>query len=487
MRLICLVTILACAACGGDPDTVRVELSPSVISSLDGTTVVSAIVSDGTTPLEDQPVQISIVYKDRNGTSHDVAPVEGRTDERGVFHATLMGLVWDGIGTVTVSTAPEVSGTATFSVLDRTPPKIEILPPTTDKRVGPGLPLDVQVRVTDEIGVSQVTLDGTSTIDGGRTTLIASGTQETTLTFRMQVDAGATPGPTITLHALASDLSGNLATATAMTLTVDPAITIATPPGLTGNLLADGTAQRLVDPRAIVRSLKDGKLYIADHAGTGACSPSCIWRVDATTGAIDTAPVVVGIDLIEGVALDALADNLYYSDRQNRTRRLTWNGTAYATPVDCNDSGQQRPADPFHLIFDAALGLLAADDNDKDVVRVATCTTTTQGQVFSNGNYDSPRGIAAGPAGELYVSDFGRDLVTRVDRTNGAVTVFQNDITEPYGMDWVAGTTSWANSLLVASFGDRVIESTKAPDPSSPPTCGTRRSMSPSTAARCTS
>jgi len=462
MRISGTLPLALVAACAGDPSAVYIELSPSVISSLDGTTTVTALIGDGGAPLADTRVRISTAYTDRNGAPHDVAPVEGTTDARGVFRTTLEGLAWDGAGTVTVA-AGEVEGTATFSVLDRTPPKVEILPPTTDRRVGPGLPLDVQVRVTDEIGVSEVVLDTNGPIQGAtRSTLIASGAPESTLTFRTSVPLDAQPGPTIELQALASDLSGNSAAAPPLTLIVDPAIVIATPPGLAGGLLADGSAQQLVNPRSLVVSPKDGHLYVADQAGAGTCNPSCIWRVDATSGAVDAAPVLVGVGRIEGLALDVTGDNLYYTDRQSRTGRLTWNGAAYATPVACSDPAQQRPQDGYHLVADPALGLLVADDNSPELVRVATCAATTVGTSFSiNASFDRPQGVALGGAGEIYVSDPGRGQISRVDRATGAVTLFEVRVNQPYGLEWMGGTTSWASSLLVADFGDRIVVSTK--------------------------
>ena len=308
-------------------------------------------------------------------------------------------------------------------------------------------------------GVGQRTLDATGTINGTRSTVVTDGAGDTTITFHLDVPQNAVAGPTITLFALATDLSGNAGTATPMTLTVDPTITIATPPGLAGSLLVDGTNQQLSNPRSIVASKKDGHLYVADQAQTGACQPSCIWRIDAATGAIDATPVVVGAGQIEGVALDATSDNLYYTDRQNRIGRLTWSGTAYTGSVVCNNVGQQTPQDPFHLVFDAVLGILAVDGQG-EVVRVATCAVTTVGTNFTNANFDTPRGISAGAtATEFYVSDQARDRISKVDNT-GAVTQFQGGITEPYGMEWYAGATApWANSLMVASGGDREIVS----------------------------
>jgi hypothetical protein len=453
----------ALTACAGAPTAVAIELSPTVISSLSAETTVHAIVVGETTPLADEAVRVSVAYTDRNGTDHAIEPVDGRTDARGQFAAVIGGLAFDGTGTVTVEAAPGVLGTATFAVLDRTPPVIEILPPTIDNRVGPGLPLDIQVRVTDEIGVSEVTIDGLGTIIGSRSTVVSSGALDTTLTFRTGIPAGVAAGPNVRVFALARDLSGNIAAAAPITLTVDPAITIATPPGLTGALLADGDAQRLVSPRALAVSAQDGHLYVADVARTGACNPSCIWRVDAATGAVDAAPVVVGSGDIEGVAVDATSDNLFYSDRSNRIGRLTWNGTAYVNDTTCNDVDAQRPKDPFHLVADAGLGVLVADDNNQQVVRVATCNAGAAGTSFStNGNLNAPHGIALGPAGEIFVSDFDRDEVRRVDRTTGVMTAFQSGIDRPYGIDFLAGTTSpFAGSLMVAAFDARTIESTR--------------------------
>lgn len=450
--------LLALAGCAGDPDAVLVELSPSLISSLDGTTTVSALVAAETTPLPDEVLRISVTYTDRNGTPHDVPAVDGRTDERGIFAATLTGLTWDGIGTVTVEAANGTTGTATFSVLDRTPPVVTILPPTTDLRVGAGLPLDVQVQVTDEIGVSEVILDGQGAIDGDRRTLVASGSQDTTINFRVFVPPSAQAGPNITLYALASDLSGNIAVAEPVTLTVDPTIAIATPAGLSGALLADGTTQQLVNPRAITVSSKDGKLYVADAAATGACNPSCVWKIDATTGAIDPTPVHVGQGTLEGVAVDATSDNLYITDRQNRIVRLTWNGTAYAGAASCIDPAQQQPQDPYHLAIDATLGILAVDGQDKNLQTVATCATSSQGAALSQqDSFDEPRGMAIGATGDLFVSDIANDLVSRVNRTNGNVTGYAQ-VDQPYGMEWLAGgPSSFADSLLVASQGDRTI------------------------------
>lgn len=452
-------------ACTGAPNNVEVQLAPAVISSLDGSTVVTALVAADTTPLEDVAVRMTVEYVDRNGTPREIAPVDGTTDHRGIFTSTITGLSWDGVGEVTVTHDEASTGTATFSVLDRTPPVIEILSPTVDNHVGPGLPLDVQVHVTDEIGISSITLDATGRIDGGRTTVVASGTQDTTLTFRLDVDPDAPAGQTITLYALASDLSGNLQAAQPLELIVDPAISIATPPALSGSVLAEGTTSQLVDPTSIVASVKDGKLYVTDNANRGACTPSCVWRIDAATGAIDAAPVYVGIGTLEGIAVDATADHLYVSDRQDRVVQLAWNPAtnSYGTPATCSDVDQSRPSDPYHLVVDA-LSILVAEGNDKQVQSLALpCTTASTGQgVTARETFDEPRGIALGAAGELYVSDIGTDRVSRVDRSTGTVTTFDAAQDRPYGLEWLgASTTPYADSLMIAASGDRIVVASK--------------------------
>lgn len=447
----------ALGACTGSPDGVQVELSPSVISSLDGTTEVSALVSTGSTPLSGEAAHVEVTYTDRNGMAHDVPAFDGVTDDRGVLVTTLTGLAFDGIGTVTV-TAGAAEGAATFSVLDRTPPAIEILPPTQDSKVGPGLPLDVQVHVTDATGVSEVTID-LGDLQGSTRTVAATGDADTTLTFHTAVPLDAQAGPSLEVHALARDLAGNLAAATALTLTVDPAITIAVPPGLTGALLADGSQTQLASPRAIAVSPKDGHLYVADQAQSGACDPSCIWRVDATTGQIDATPVIVGQGRIEGVAFDATGDHLVFSDQSNRIGQLAFDGTAYTGLVQCVDATQQKPQDPLHLLVDATLGILVVDGNDKQVFRAATCSASSPGVQLTNGNFDAPRGIAAGVAGEFYVSDPGRDRISQMSSA-GALTTFDSSINGPAGMRWLSGGASaFDNSLLVAS-SDRVVAST---------------------------
>lgn len=473
MRLACLLsasTLLL--ACTPEPDGILVELSPEVISSIDGSLHVRGLVIEERTPIDGEPVTITVAYTDRNGEAHEIAGAEVTSDARGAFDAVLEGFAWEGTGTVTAALAgADVSAEATFAVLDRTPPVVAILPPTTDLHVGQGLPLDVEVRVTDEIGASQVTIEAAGELERVRTSVVASGSTDATLTFRFDIPDNALPGPTITLYALATDLSGNQAAATPITLIVDPALAIATPQPLTGTLLTDGTGSFLESPRALARSPKDGQLYVADGSG-GSCNNRCIRKVDPTTGALDPAWIFVATQgQITGVAFDATGDNLYFSNPQDVIGRLTYSaGTSqYGTTATSCASGvtNNRAQDPLHLVVDATLGVLVADANDGVLKSVAAaCNPATASTDASDGNLDAPWGVALGAAGELFVSDEGRDEIVAIDRTSGAASVFEDaNLDRPRGVAWLAdGTSQFADTLLVANNGDRTVVSTSGPN-----------------------
>ncbi len=473
MRLVCLLSASAFLfACSSEPDGILVELSPELISSIDGTLHVSGLVIDERTPVGGESVTIAVTYTDRNGESHDIAGAEVTSDARGAFEAVLEGFAWEGSGTVTATlTGGDVSAEATFAVLDRTPPVVEIVPPTTDLHVGQGLPIDVEVHVTDEIGASQVTIEAAGELERVRTSVVASGSTDATVTFRFDIPDGAIPGPTITLYALGTDLSGNQAAAEPITLIVDPAIAIATPSPLTGTLLTDGTGTFLENPHALARSPKDGQLYVADGSG-GTCNNRCIRKVDPATGALDTAWIfVAGQGQITGLAFDATGDNLYFSNPQDFIGRLTYDtgNSRYATTsTSCaSDVTNNRAQDPVHMVVDPTLGVLVADTNDSVLKAVdVACNTGTALDDASNGNLDNPWGVALGAAGEIFVSDEGRDEIRAVDRTSGDETVFEDaNLDQPRGIEWMAGGTSqFADTLLVANNNDRTVISTSGPN-----------------------
>lgn len=216
-RRLLFVALAAVPACASAPTDVVVALAPDVVSSLNGTLSVRATVLAEREPSAEEAVDLAIAYTDRAGRTHDVAPVSGVTNDNGVFETTLTGLIWDGSGTVTVTVAG-FEGTASFAVLDRTPPVVTITPPPPAS-VQRGRDLTVQVHVADEIGVSQVYFGSANR--GRDRSLVATGEGDVTLDFDYQVPDVAA-GTTITLYALGEDLSGNQGAAEPITITVVP-------------------------------------------------------------------------------------------------------------------------------------------------------------------------------------------------------------------------------------------------------------------------
>ena len=219
--LILIVPLTACT----DTNDIAVELAPEVISSIDGTLTARAIALADRDPSDKQSITLTVDYKDRNGTPHDVAPITGTTDEKGMLEATFTGLIWDGSGTLTATldSNPKVITTASFAVLDRSPPKVTIMPPANNQ-VRINVDTTIAVHVTDEIGVSQVSFETSFSNNGGnnnrgRSSIVTSGLTDTTINFDFSAQ-NSQVGATVMVYALAGDLSGNQAAATPIMLTV---------------------------------------------------------------------------------------------------------------------------------------------------------------------------------------------------------------------------------------------------------------------------
>ncbi len=235
MRL-CLASVTCLlAACGPDTNGVLVKLAPEVISSIDGTLSVHAIALADREPAADERIGITVDYTDRNGTAHAIDPVDDVTDASGAVDFTVTGLTFDGTGTVhaqvlsgAAGSAPimvggaPLEGTATFAVLDRTPPRVTITPPANNQ-IHAQQDIKVSVHVEDEIGVSQVFFEtqgsGNNQNNRDRSTVVASGSTDATIMFDVTAQDNQI-GSTITLFALAADLSGNQAAADPVTITV---------------------------------------------------------------------------------------------------------------------------------------------------------------------------------------------------------------------------------------------------------------------------
>ncbi len=221
LAFLLLAPLVSLSACGDDPSAILIELSPNIVSSIDGTLGVRATVLADREPVADETVSLTIAYTDRNGIAHAIAPIEGATDGTGVLEATIVGLTWDGIGAVTAAIpSTTIEAVATFAVLDRSPPTVSITPPAGNQ-IRVGTDISISVRAQDEIGISQVAFESSRDFGRDRTT-ITSGAIDTSVGFDFSVPDGTPIGTMVTLYALATDLSGNIGAASPLTITVVP-------------------------------------------------------------------------------------------------------------------------------------------------------------------------------------------------------------------------------------------------------------------------
>ena len=230
------VGLVGCSA--PTPDRVQLTLAPDVISSESGTLAASAKVLDGDRGLDGWTVKLHVDYADRNDAAHAVDDASNVSDTTGLVAGSFQGLKWEGAGTVTAAVFDKqgnaaldakknpITTQATFSVLDETPPAVMITSPASGATVSRANgSMNVGIAATDEIGVSQVyvqvaTANGNTNLDRTRST-IATGSTTAQGSFGFDV-GNVNAGTTVTIYAMAADMTGNLGVAAPITITVGP-------------------------------------------------------------------------------------------------------------------------------------------------------------------------------------------------------------------------------------------------------------------------
>ncbi len=200
------------------------------------------------------------------------------------------------------------------------------------------------------------------------------------------------------------------------------------------------TAALLNDPKGVLAGPR-GEIWIADSANdrVRVVDPSGTISTLAGTGTAgfsgDGGPAAAAqLHAPRALAVDA-AGNLYVADDNNdRVRRIDPAGTittvvGAGTPGYSGDVGPATAAQlnrPRGVAVDSA-GVLYVADSGNHVVRMVdpagTVTTVVgngrrgfggDGGPAADGRIFSPRGVAVGPGGELFIADSGNDRVRRI-------------------------------------------------------------------------
>ncbi len=259
---------------------------------------------------------------------------------------------------------------------------------------------------------------------------------------------------------LAADGAGNVYVADTMNNTVrkvTPAGVVTTLAGLAGSFgSADGTgsAARFDDPEDVAVD-RAGNLYVADSGNntirklTPAGSDWVVTTLAGLAGVSGGADGTNGAAQFNspyGVAVDS-AGNVYVADFGNNTiRKLTPLGTDWVVTTLAGETGSSGGGggtngaaqfnEPASVAVDIAGNVYVADFGD-DIIRkvmpsgVVTTVAGVEGVsgsadgIGSAARFNGPRGVAVDAAGKVYVADEGNDTLRQVT---------------PVGTNWVVST-----------------------------------------------
>jgi len=224
-----------------------------------------------------------------------------------------------------------------------------------------------------------------------------------------------------------------------------------------------------------------GNLFIADY------SNSAIRRVDKTTGTIST---VASLYYPQVIAVDS-AGNLFFFDTQNNVIRRLDKATGAISTVAGNgtrgytgDGGLATSASfssPQGLAFDSAGNLFIADYYNYVIRRVdktsgivsTVAGTGASGYTGDDGpatsaKLNNPSGIAVDSSGNLFIADYYKNVIRRVDGSTGIISTFAGNATQGYSGDGGPATSASlkipegitidsAGNLFFDDYGNNVI------------------------------
>ncbi|WP_143822349.1 NHL domain-containing protein [Mucilaginibacter pedocola] len=178
-----------------------------------------------------------------------------------------------------------------------------------------------------------------------------------------------------------------------------------------------------------------GNLYVADYGNQliRKVSPAGVVTTLAglagTSGSVNGSPAVATFSNLRGIAIDA-SGNVYVND-SNLIRKITpaGNVTTLAGSGDYGSANGTGTSASFRTLYgiaiDAAGNLYVSDETNHDIRKITPAGVVTRfaGVPTEPGNvngsagaakFSSPHGLAIDVAGNLYVADYGNQLIRKI-------------------------------------------------------------------------